>query len=112
MTILALMMTVMLLGFGTLVVDIGRLYNLHSQMQADVDQAALAAAAELDGGADAISRATRAALGDGTNPPLVRDVQNFAVGAAELSIQPLQFYRQIPPDNAADYETQLAGFAT
>jgi len=112
MTILALLMTVMLLGLGALVVDIGRLYNLHSQMQGYVDQVALAAAAELDGGADAIERATRAALGDGTNPPMVRDVQNFAVGAAELSIQPLQFYRQIPPDNAADYDSLLAGFAT
>ena len=67
MTILALMMTVMLLGFGALVADIGRLYNLHSQMQSYVDQVALAAAAELDGEADAITRATRAALGDGTN---------------------------------------------
>jgi Flp pilus assembly protein TadG len=33
MTVLALIMTVMLLGFGALVADIGRLYNLHSQMQ-------------------------------------------------------------------------------
>jgi Putative Flp pilus-assembly TadE/G-like len=97
MTVLALIMTVMLLGFGALVADIGRLYNLHSQMQSYVDQVALAAAAELDGDADAIERAQHAALGDGTNPPLVRDVQNFAVGAAELAIQAPEFYRQIPP---------------
>ncbi|HEX6011248.1 MAG TPA: Tad domain-containing protein [Geminicoccaceae bacterium] len=112
MTVLALIMTVMLLGFGALVADIGRLYNLHSQMQSYVDQVALAAAAELDGEADAIERATRAALGDGANPALVRDVQNFAVGDAELAIEDPEFYSALPADNAAGYEAALAAFAT
>lgn len=112
MTVLTLISTTMLLAFGALVADIGRLYNLTSQMQAYVDQVALAAAAELDGEADALTRASRAALGDGASPPLVRDVQNFAVGPAELAIQPLGFYRALPADNAADYEAQLAALAT
>jgi hypothetical protein len=112
MTVLALIMTVMLLGFGALVADIGRLYNLHSQMQSYVDQVALAAAAELDGEADAIERATRAALGDGANPAMVRDVQNFAVGDAELAIEAPEFYSALPADNAPGYEAALAAFAT
>ncbi len=36
------------LAFGAIAVDFGRLYNLHSEMQAYVDHVALAAAAELD----------------------------------------------------------------
>ena len=110
MTVLALIMTVMLLGFGTLVVDIGRLYNLHSQMQSYVDQVALAAAAELDGEADAIERATRAAQCEDPNSALVCDVQNFAVGSAKLDFQELEFYRALPADNLPrdEYEDELA----
>ena len=113
MTILALMMTVMLLGFGALVVDIGRLYNLHSQMQSYVDQVALAAAAELDGQPGAIERARRAVGLDGASE-LVEDFQqNFAANDAEnngpkLTIQAPEFYRRLPPDNDPDYDGKLA----
>lgn len=50
-----------LLGFAGLAIDVGRMLVLRSEMQNAVDAAALAAAAQLDSGADAIERAKIAA---------------------------------------------------
>jgi hypothetical protein len=58
MTVLFL---VILLGFAALALDLGRLYVLRTEMQNAADAAALAAAAELDGGDDAIADAVLAA---------------------------------------------------
>ena len=49
------------LGFAAMVFDIGRVQATHGELQAFADSVALAAAAELDGRADAITRATAAA---------------------------------------------------
>ncbi|MCT8972702.1 TadE/TadG family type IV pilus assembly protein [Microbaculum marinisediminis] len=49
-----------LIGFALLAVDASRVYNLHYDLQKGADAFALAAAAELDGGDDAIDRADRA----------------------------------------------------
>jgi hypothetical protein len=111
MTLLTLMMFVMLMGFGALVADFGRLYGLHSQMQAYVDHVALAGAAELDGAGDAIDRATQAVQGP-LPGPLVTDTQSFAIGSADLAIQVPEFFRCLPADNAVGYEAALAGCAT
>ncbi|MEL7275759.1 MAG: pilus assembly protein TadG-related protein [Pseudomonadota bacterium] len=53
--------SVMLLTASGMVIDFGRAYSAHSQMQGFVDKAALAAASELDGNSGAIDRATAAA---------------------------------------------------
>lgn len=47
-------------GVGVLAMDVGRLSTIHSQMQNAADAASLAGAQELDGRADAITRATNA----------------------------------------------------
>lgn len=44
-------------GFGLLIIDIGRGNNAHADLQSAADAVALAGAAELDGGVDAIPRA-------------------------------------------------------
>ncbi len=48
---------VLLIGIGSFAIDLGRLFTLRTQLQNAVDAAALAAAMELDGEADAQSRA-------------------------------------------------------
>lgn len=52
----------LLLGAGVLVIDYGRLVNIENQVQNAADAAALAGARELDGSADSIDRAQRAAM--------------------------------------------------
>ena len=49
-----------LLGFMGIAVDFGRLFVIKSEMQTAMDSCALAAAQELDGGSDALVRATNA----------------------------------------------------
>ena len=67
------------LGFLALSFDLGRVASTQSELQSYADQVALASAGELDGRADAITRATAAAAG------LIRDGQTYAQGAALLS---------------------------
>lgn len=51
-----------LLGFGGLVIDLSGLFVAKTELQSALDSCALAAAAELDGAADGLSRATSAGL--------------------------------------------------
>ncbi|NOD88217.1 hypothetical protein GS646_20460 [Ruegeria sp. HKCCD4315] len=67
------------LGFFAITLDVGRLSSTHAELQSFADNVSLAAAAELDGQPDAISRATNAAAN------LVSDSQTFANGSATLS---------------------------
>jgi len=60
LVMVAMMMTV-LIGFGALSLDIGRLIVLDTEMQNAADSAAVAAAYELDGGGHARSHAKKAA---------------------------------------------------
>lgn len=53
---------VVLLGFGGLVIDLGGLFVAKTELQSALDSCALAAAHELDGAADALTRATNAGL--------------------------------------------------
>jgi len=62
-TVQMVLFSIMLFGGIGLVMDFGRAYSAHSQMQGYIDQVALAAAEQLDGKDDAISRATAAANG-------------------------------------------------
>ncbi len=112
-TVMAVISTGLFVAIGGLAIDLGRLYNLHSQLQTYADQVALAAAAELDGQAGAIARARRAALGEvGDGPPLV-DVQTFAVGIPDLRVLEPAFLRALPEDPLHQYETfDLAPYVT
>lgn len=51
-----------LLGFGGLVIDMGGLFVAKTELQSALDSCALAATKELDGAADALTRATNAGL--------------------------------------------------
>lgn len=59
--VLAAILMAVLLGMAALGIDVGRVYALRSEMQNAVDAATLAAAAELDSGADARARGRSAA---------------------------------------------------
>lgn len=52
-----------IVGMAALTFDLGRLASTQTDLQAYTDHVALAAAGELDGGSDAITRATAAAAG-------------------------------------------------
>ena len=67
------------LGFLALSFDLGRVASTQSEMQSYADQVALAAAGELDGRPDAITRATSAAAG------LIRDRETYGQGSTLLS---------------------------
>ncbi len=67
------------LGFLAITLDVGRLNATHAELQAFADNVALAAAGELDGRNDAITRATSAAAN------MISDSQTFANGASALS---------------------------
>jgi Flp pilus assembly protein TadG len=90
--------TVGLFGFlamGTLLLDGGRILNLHTQMQSYADHAALAAAAELDGDSNAIARAITAATG-GAAGPIVTDTQNYAfVADKSLTVTRMTFLSKL-----------------
>ncbi|WP_417733472.1 TadE/TadG family type IV pilus assembly protein [Roseovarius sp.] len=64
--ILALLVMPIFIGYAFIIIDIGRGNNAHGDLQAAADAVALAGAAELDGGPDAIERA-RAAMANVTN---------------------------------------------
>jgi hypothetical protein len=111
-TVMAVIAAVLFVAIGGLAIDLGRMYNLHSQLQSYADHVALAAAAELDGLDGAIARAQRAALGDAGAPPL-EDIQTFAVGSPDLRVLQPVFLRALPPDPLAQYDmSDLAPYAT
>ena len=102
----------MALGFLALSFDLGRVASTQSELQSYADQVALAAAGELDGRPDAITRATAAASG------LVRDSQTYATGAPLLAgagSYTLTFLATLPPTNdraavTATTEARLARY--
>lgn len=72
------MFMVVMIGMAALTFDLGRIASTQTDMQAYTDHVALAAAGELDGNADAITRATAAASG------MIDDEQFFADGSQSL----------------------------
>ncbi|WP_316013495.1 TadE/TadG family type IV pilus assembly protein [Roseobacter sp. HKCCA0434] len=89
--------SVALLTSAGLVIDFGRAYSAHTQMQNFVDKAALAAAAELDGGEDAITRATAAAMA-------VQQNSTFVEGDGAFSIESMTFLVGNPVDSSGDFD--------
>jgi Flp pilus assembly protein TadG len=75
------LISAVMLGFGALVVDLGRLFTLQTELQNAADASALAGAAELDGTAGSIARAKQAAR-DG----LIGNGQTFATGGTPITI--------------------------
>jgi Flp pilus assembly protein TadG len=86
---------VLLVAFVGIAVDFSRFYTTNSQAQAAADAAAIAAAYQLDGSSDAITRATLAAQGT----PLVNNDQNFAEGDEIVQIAQLRFLHSLPPSD-------------
>lgn len=75
--------------------DLGQKAATHSELQGFADEVALAAAGELDGKSDAISRATTAAA-------QILDRQTYATGAQALqgaSDYTLTFFSTLPPSD-------------
>jgi hypothetical protein len=101
-TFLAIVFIVITLGIAGLVWDIGRTFNIQSEMQAYVDHVALAAAAELDGEDGAIGRAIDAAIGGGAGP-IVTDDRSFGAGGSRpgLAISRLVFLSALAADPTA-----------
>lgn len=89
------------MGFAALVIDGGRLFTLDTELQSAADAVALAGAAELDGGADAQTRANAAMAN------LVQNSQTFGAGARAITLfAPPRFLDELPNDDqpiTADY---------
>lgn len=81
------------MGFAALVIDGGRLFTLDTEMQSAADAIALAGAAELDGSADAQTRA-EAAMAN-----LVQNSQTFGTGAAGITAYAHRFLSALPDDD-------------
>jgi Flp pilus assembly protein TadG len=89
------LVSVVMIGFGALVVDLGRLFTVQTELQHAADAAALAGAAELDGTATAISRARSAA----TTTLAIANRQTFASGGADITFDPntnIRFLSTLP----------------
>lgn len=79
--VLSLIMLPVFLIFGLLIIDVGRGNNAHADLAAAADAVALAGARELDGGADAITRA-KVAMAQLTN-----NVSMLALSGADAHVQ-------------------------
>ncbi|PKP73561.1 MAG: hypothetical protein CVT84_12925 [Alphaproteobacteria bacterium HGW-Alphaproteobacteria-6] len=84
-----------ILGIVALSFDLGRVASTQSELQSYADHVALAAAGELDGKADAITRAQGAAAN------LIADSQTFGTGGQALSSAnyTLDFFATLPPSD-------------
>ena len=90
-----LIFSILLFGSTGLVLDAGRLYAAHSQMQAFADQIALAAANELDGRDDAIERARLAVFGP-AGAPLI---EKAGIEVGRFQVAAVDFYPGISPSD-------------
>lgn len=105
-TVQMVMFSVMLFGGVGLMMDFGRAYSAHSQMQGYIDQVALAAARQLDGKPDAIARATTAANA-------VSKGSTFVTGSGAFQVSDLVFMTDAPTAADGDFSPAIASnFAT
>lgn len=91
-------------GAGGLAIDLGRAMHLETEMQQAADAAALAGAAELDGGDNARARATTAATGAlGSS-----NIQTFATdaGGSRVAVGQVTFLSQLDPDMPANNDSE------
>ena len=110
LTIPAIMLFAVLMAVGGLAIDLQRVYGVHGQMQAYVDNAALAGAGELDGQSGAIARSFRAIIGDANAGPLITGAgwQKLATNAS-LGVQKITFLSTLGTDPGPLGTTPAAG---
>lgn len=84
-----------LLGLGTLAVDMSRLFSLQTQLQNAADALALAGAAELNGANTAITRSTNA-----VNNLVVNNQRFGANGAGQVAVSSIRFLQSLPGSDA------------
>ena len=73
------------LGFGGLVIDLGGLFVAKTELQSALDSCALSAALELDGAADALTRATSAGLTAGNSNKVHYQKSPAGILASEIT---------------------------
>jgi Flp pilus assembly protein TadG len=102
---LSVVLLLFVLGTGGLILDFSRVWNSQSELQAFADHAALVAAGELDGTADAITRANNALA------QLITDRQAYASQDVTLDASDVQatFLSNLP---AADTDDDFNPFVT
>ena len=76
-----------LIGFSVLAIDMARLNGLHNDLQKGIDALALATASELDGRADSIDRANRAATTLLSNTTKFSTADNHTLALADVTIK-------------------------
>jgi Flp pilus assembly protein TadG len=91
-------MIVVVIGLIGLAVDGARILNLNSNLKEISDASALAGAKELDGAADAITRATNAAVNYLNNNPAWSDIAQSGVQIVSTGADAPTFYSSINPD--------------
>lgn len=95
---------VIIFGIVAMSFDIGRIASTHEELQSFSDQVALAAAGELDGNADAITRANNAAAG------MISGTQTFGTGSHLLSGSTdysIAYYATLPSSDSSALGTPL-----
>ncbi|MDH5529835.1 MAG: Tad domain-containing protein, partial [Paracoccaceae bacterium] len=87
----------LVLGIVAMSFDVGRIASTQTELQSFADNVALAAAGELDGNTDAITRATAAAAN------MIADSQTFGSGSQTLNNTDftLDFYKSLPGNDQA-----------
>jgi Flp pilus assembly protein TadG len=87
----------LVLGIVAMSFDVGRIASTQTELQSFADNVALAAAGELDGNNDAITRATAAAAN------MIADSQTFGSGSQALNNTDftLDFYKSLPGNDQA-----------
>lgn len=91
-TMYMVVMSILLFGSLGLILDSGRVYTTHSQMQSLADHVALAAANELDGRPDALQRAITVAFQVAADVP---GVENNITTGNQNTIEQLTFYSEL-----------------
>jgi hypothetical protein len=98
--------SVLAIGAGALVLDVGRMGVMRSQMQDRADAGAMAGASQLDGRAGAQARATSLAVN------AISQVSMITSSASDLSVQDVSFYSEIDPDLILATEDEDSKFIT
>jgi hypothetical protein len=95
--------SVLLFGTSGVVLDFGRVFSEHSQMQSFTDQAALSAASEMDRKPDSIDDAVASVFGSGSGAPITKNAA-FSDGIGnQFNISHLFFLRDLSDDDGAQY---------
>lgn len=97
---------VALLAFLGVVLDLGRLLIVKTELQNAADACALSAAYELDGNASALTRAENAGITIGTRNSMVFQSTPVSITAADISFSPVL---SGPGGSNSVYLTQAAG---